>query len=113
MLAHPGESGFAGARWSVGMRMEEEGAELEIDARTIGNMFAQELHAEVFSLEQGGIAAASALGADSSAKPLRTMHRSLGDRFHLRHLLFGSEVLTHVSANSEVAGEIDRIHSGQ
>ena len=64
-------------------------------------MLAKQLDAEVLRLEQEGIAATSSLGADSSTKPLGTVHCPLGGRFHLRDLLFSSEAFPHLGADEK------------
>ncbi len=64
MLPDPGKRCLTCTRWSVGMRVQEERTELEVDAWTIGDVLAQQLDTEVFGLEQEGIAASGTLRTD-------------------------------------------------
>jgi hypothetical protein len=55
VLPYPGKGRFTRSCWSIGMGVEEKRTEFEIDSRTVGNVFAQQLHTEILRLEQEGI----------------------------------------------------------
>jgi len=85
---------------------------LDEDTGLVLDVLAEELHREVFCLDEEGIPAFCALWRDSRFQPLGTMDLPLGGAGLGNGFLLGQS-FAHGIAQRQITGEVHRIHPRQ